>query len=292
MRSLSKMSLVVAALMASTAMVQAADMIPPPPEDDYVPEVLPHSSVGGWYIRGDIGYAHMSEEGVRYFQGPFFTGYFEQHDLEAAWFIQGGVGYQVNDWFRVDATLRYHGSSDFTGSSAPAGSPCAGFASTCSYSDNAELEASTILLANAYVDLGTINGFTAYAGAGIGGAHVKWGDLINDQTCDPGAPAGCDDEDFIHPGQDQWRFAWALHAGATYDVTCRTKVDAGYTYTRIEGGRMFGSGYGAPGSTAPGVAAGGYGYDDGLEFHSAQVGLRYSLDDSGCTPPPPPIVYK
>lgn len=288
MRSFKYLSLVAAALMASTAIVNAADLIPPP-QEDYPPEVISHGSAGGWYLRGDIGYASMDVQGVTYFQGPLNVGKFEQHDLDSTWYLQGGVGYQVTDYFRVDATLAYFGSADFDGSSAPAGSGCAGAfpASTCSYNDDMELESITMLMANAYVDLGTFSGITPYVGAGIGGAHVTWGTLLNDQTCTPADPV-CDGTDFTHPGGNQWRFAWALHAGASYDINCRMKIDGGYTFTHIEGGDMFGSGTPVGG----GAIVGGNGYDDGIKVHAGHIGLRYHLDDSACTPPPPPIVYK
>ncbi len=291
MRSLKKLSLVAAALMASSAMVQAADLIPAPVQE-YVPEVSHVSSTGGWYIRGDIGYGSMDVEDVTYFQGPLPTGSFEQHELEDNWSIQGGIGYQVNDYLRVDATLKYFGSAHFDGDSAPAGSTCAGgYGAFCDYEDDAELESMTMLMANAYVDLGTVNGFTPYVGAGIGGAHVEWGTLLNDQTCTGSADdVACSAEDFTHGGLSQWRFAWAVHAGASYDVSCRTKIDAGYTFTRIEGGRMFGDGI----NNAGVGGNGGYGFDDGIDVHEGRVGLRYSLSDAGCHNPvaPTPVVYK
>jgi len=141
-------------------------------------------------------------------------------------------------------------------------------------------------MANAYVDLGTFRGFTPYVGAGVGGAHVTYGTLLNDQTCTP-VNVACDANDFNHAGEDGWRFAWALHAGASYDINCRVKLDGGYTFTRVEGGRMFGTGI----PVAGGAAAGGDGFDGGIDIHSAHVGLRYHLDNSACYTPPP-VVYK
>lgn len=289
MRSFKKVSLVAAALMASTAMVQAADIIPGPAYDPLPPEVTPTPVAGGWYIRGDIGYASLEHEGVSYLQGGFFTGTFEEHELDSAWSIQGGIGYQVTDYLRVDGTLGYIGSSDFTGSSARRAA-CNGFADTCDYSDNSELESAKLLLANAYIDLGTVRGFTTYVGAGIGGAYVKYGDLSNDQTCDTGAPT-CNNFDFTHAGEANWRFAWAVHAGASYDLSCRTKIDAGYSYTRIGSGKMFGTGV----PIAGGAAAGGDGYDNGIDVHTGRIGLRYALSDAGCHQPvyeQPQVVYK
>ena len=292
MHSFKKISLVVAALMASSAMVQAADLIPAP-VDDLPPEVIPAAAASGWYIRGDIGYASLDHRGVNYFQGPLITGEFEQHELDSTWSIQGGIGYQVTDYFRVDGTIKYLGSSDFDGSSAPAGSACnGGYGFFCDYNDDAELESATIFMANAYVDLGTVKGFTPYLGAGIGGAKVKYGELLNDQTCTGSADdALCSSNDFTHDGEAEVRFAWALHAGASYDVSCRAKIDAGYTYTRIEGGNQFGTGV----SVAGGGPLGGNGFDEGIEVHEGRVGLRYALSDAGCHTPyeePPQVVYK
>ncbi len=298
MRSVKKLSLVVAALMASSAMVQAADLLPPPVEELPPEVVVSHGSTSGWYIRGDIGYGKFNMDDIDYFQGPLLTGDFEQKDLDGTWSIQGGIGYQVTDYLRVDATLKYFGSADFEGSSAPAGSDCtdglAPYGNFCTYDDDGELESLTLLMANAYVDLGTFKGVTPYVGAGIGGAHVSWGDLINDQTCVGSADdVDCSAQDFRHNGQSEWRFAWALHAGGSYDISCRTKIDAGYTYTRVEGGSMFGTGIGLPGSVAAGTAVGGNGFDGGFDIHEGRVGLRYALDDSNCHQPSAPVmVYK
>lgn len=314
MRSFKKMSLVAAALMASTAMVQAADLFPAPTHD-LPPEVIPAASTSGWYIRGDIGYASVDHEGVNFLQGPFFTGNFSQAELDNTFTLQGGIGYQITDYLRVDGTIKYLGSTDFTGDSASGSAvTCNGYASdpvlggpsagdpSCDFQDNAELESATLFMANAYVDLGTVNGFTPYVGGGIGAARVKYGDLLNNQTCsDPaaivpgGSGANCSDNDTIHAGETTTRFAYSLHAGASYDVNCRTKIDAGYSYTHIKGGKQFGTGVGIPNSANPGVALGGDGYDDGIDLHEGRVGLRYALSDSGCGQPThhqPQVVYK
>ena len=157
---------------------------------------------------------------MNFLQGPFFTGNFSQADLDETFSIQGGIGYQVTDYFRVDGTIKYLGESDFTGvSSTVANPPCNGFVgSTCSFQDNGELESATLFMANAYVDLGTVNGFTPYIGGGIGAARVKYGDLLNDQTCDPAAPAGCSDNDSLHGGESSTRFAYSIHAGASLSL--------------------------------------------------------------------------
>lgn len=289
MRSFKTIPMVVAALMLSSVAGNAADIIPP--IETYPPEVVPVST-SGWYIRGDIGYANLKSEGVRYFQGASQTGRFEQHELGSTWMLQGGIGYQMTDYMRADLTLGFYDGADFTGSSALAvnGGRCNNNnAILCDFQDNAELESMTVLMANAYWDLGTYQGFTPYVGAGVGGAHVSWGNLFNDETCvdTPANCAGLVNGDANHPGEDQWRFAWALHAGASYDVRCDLKIDAGYTYTSIEGGKMFAFGTGSG-------LQGTQGYDDHLHVHTAKAGLRYMI--GGCAEPVVPIesgiVYK
>lgn len=311
MRSFKKMSLVAAALMASTAMVQAADLIPAPTHD-LPPEVVPAASTSGWYIRGDIGYTSADVDSVVFQPQPGFNFQsFSRNDLDSTFSLQGGIGYQVTDYFRVDATVAYYDSIDFDGVSSSGASfdcgllsPDNAFLDTtgCSVSDRSELEATTYL-ANAYVDLGTVNGFTPYVGAGIGAARVRWSGLNNDISCDTAAGGDCiggAGEDFntaadgTHGGVSQTRFAWAVHAGGSFDLNCRTKADVGYTYTRIDGGDFFGFPQGqsalVPGGTTPGVQ----GSTGDIELHTGRVGLRYALSDAGCSQPShqPQVVYK
>ena len=299
MRSFKKLSLVAAALMASTAMVQAADLIQQAPTHDLPPEVVPSAAATGWYIRGDIGYSALDYDAdTRFLQGGTFGGVIDDGDIDETFYLQGGIGYQVTDYFRVDATLGYHNDTDTFGFSrniasvpAPGLVACinapAGGTPECLFTDEQEFDA-TVLLANAYVDLGTVNGITPYVGAGIGGAHVSYGNLSNTQTCSVAAPTdpSCVDLTDIHQGEDQWRFAYAFHAGASFDINCRLKADAGYTFTRIEGGEAFefpdGSGL-----------LGTQGFDQGIDIHTGRVGLRYALSDAGChSAPQPQVVYK
>ena len=123
------------------------------------------------------------------------------------------------------------------------------------------------LLANAYVDLGTYGSITPYLGAGIGGTQVKWDTLNN--ICRPGVAQCVND---THPGEANWRFTYALMAGASYDVTDCVAVDAGYRYRKIEGGKMFGiASLGNPGA----------GHDKGMTSHEVRVGARYKFGGCG-----------
>lgn len=258
--------------------VYAADLAPPEPVPEMPPEVTVTEATG-WYLRGDVGYGFTDLRGAKYFQGGNDNEVnFTTADLRDAFTVGGGVGYQVNSYLRTDVTLDYLAKADFHGSTR---GDC-GFDPTlsCTSRDISSLTAWT-LLANAYVDLGTYGYFTPYVGAGIGGSYVKWKNLNNLSCADNGA--GCDDE-VSHGGKGSWRFAYALMAGASIDVTCNVKADIGYRYLHIDGGDMFGY-----------ASNGGPGRDKGLNVHEARIGARYLF--GGCAPapyepPPAPIVYK
>jgi len=263
-----KFSIFSAGLLASTALVQAADLVEPPIVE-LVPEIQTYD-VGGWYLRGDIGYSHMALKGVEYYQGSAtLTGDFEKYDLGESWMLGGGIGYQVTDYMRVDLTANHHFAADFDGSSARGVTNCGTATGVCNYSDTGDL-AVTTLLANAYLDLGNYSGFTPYAGAGIGGAVVHWSSIENDETCVSGDCTGSPG-DSSHDGNGEWRFAYALHAGVSYDIRPNLKLDTGYTFTHVEGGEMF--------SFEPGNAnSGAQGFDGGIKIHTVRAGLRWSFN--------------
>ncbi len=252
------------ALMASAFSASAADYLPDPPIVE-----APAENFGGWYLRGNIGYAAISVDRISYFQGASQTGLFEIHEIDDTWMIGAGIGYQINQNFRVDWTIDYYASSTFTGSSALNVACSDGtVGAVCSYSDNGSFAATT-MLANAYVDIGNWNGFTPYVGAGIGGAYVSWGTLNNVESRVSGAVPGTFAVD-THAGQSGWRFAYALHAGASYDISANLKIDAGYSYTNISKGEMVGFG-----STSGLVGTQSYHSD--MDIHAFKLGLRYQI---------------
>jgi len=244
----------------------------PSPAYDFPPPVQErHSESGGWYLRGDINH-HWSElrgvEYITYGSGQVDPGRneFTWTDLSGAYSLGAGVGYQINRHFRTDLTVDYWFKSDFRGSTAGSSGGCDPCVSTDSSSYSALL-----LMANAYVDLGTYAGVTPYVGAGIGGARVKWGDLINE----------IDTGTFPHRGGKEWRFAWSLMAGASYCLTDSLQLDAGYRYTRINGGKMFDY-----------ASWAGPGYDGGINVHEARAGLRYAFGGPSLHCAPQQVVYE
>lgn len=254
--------------------VFAADFVEPqvveqaPPQPAYEE---PAPAYGGWYIRGDVDY-HWSKFGGGDYTtysptAPQIEGSFATGTLKSAFSAGAGVGYQINQHFRTDLTADWMSSSKFRGST---NGFCGIDQTPCSSTDTSSYSA-LLLLANAYVDIGTWHGVTPYVGAGIGGAWMKWDTLHNSD----------DDGDFYHRGGKGWRFAYALMAGASYCLTDRVKLDVGYRYSHINGGRMFD--YAVDSNVGPG-------FDRGINVHEVRGGLRYQFGNSDCAPPPEPYV--
>lgn len=275
--------LVYAAFLAGVAAPAFAADIQEPIPYEPAPVVEPEPAYNGWYIRGDAGYRWSEWRGGKYTTygcdpcNPDNTenyNVFDTGDLKGALTLGAGVGYQINNYFRTDLTADYLFDSDFTGSTTNGVDVST---DTSSYS-------AFLLLANAYADLGTYSGFTPYIGAGIGGAHVEWDNLRNTY-------GDVDDE---HKGSKNWRFAFALMAGASYCLTDKLALDGGYRYTRVQGGRMF-----EQVSTGGAVLGVGPGYDDGFDLHEVRAGLRYNFGGNrNCAQPVAyeapvePVVYK
>ncbi len=256
-----------AALFAHGA--SAADIIEAPVVEAPAPVVVEEAPAGssGWYLRGDIDYHWSEADDISYitYGPPPGTGAFTTTEIDGSWSIGAGIGYRLNDYLRTDLTVDYLTGADFTGSTSGfcGGVACTSF-DTSSYS-------ALLVLANAYVDLGTYHGFTPYIGAGIGGAHVNWDDLINDDGTNV----------TTHRGNSNMRFAYALMAGTSYCVTDNVDLDVGYRYTHIDGGRMFDYADSIPTDAFGGT---GPGYDDGIDLHEVRAGLRYSFGGArkGC----------
>lgn len=253
MSSLLKKVVAVAVMAACTAPALAADLIEPVPVEQA--PVYEAPQYGSWYIRGDVDYHKPDFRGADYITYGPGTKSFDSGELKGAFSLGGGVGYQVTNYLRTDLTFDKWFKSDFTGHTS---------CDDCASTDTSNLSA-LLLLANAYVDLGTYKGITPYIGAGIGGARVKWDDLHNN----------IDGFDTIHKGTENWRFAYAVMAGASYCLTDNLALDAGYRFSHIQGGRMFEFNGAGPG------------FDKGFNTHEVRTGLRYSFGGgaNGCSQP-------
>jgi opacity protein-like surface antigen len=204
-----------AACLLSTAAL-AADLSPPPIA--YQPQVAVVES-GGWYLRGDIGVGIMNAIDLTYLPNPLnapnnFT--FQHHSIGDTTFINGGVGYEMNNWLRFDVTAEYRSKADFNafGIYTFGGG---------TFGDNYHGELrSWVFLGNAYVDLGTWDCITPFIGAGIGGAWNQMADLVDTGIGTSGSGVG--------RNTSNWSPAYALYAGLAYNVSQNLKLELTYRY--------------------------------------------------------------
>lgn len=248
--------------MAISTSVFAADM--PAPIIEHIPEV---PAVGGWYLRGDIGYK-MYEDSKGSFSDPVIGNLrFQRNKLDDAWMFGAGVGYKFNDYFRADVTVDYETPADYTGYAVC--NPCTGGFSK----ESTKIDVWTVML-NGYVDVGTWNGLTPYVGAGVGGA---WVNTSGTTSINPGGATTRYDG-----SHSQWNLAWALMAGASYAVTPNWSIDAGYRYKNLgdaKSVKLYNVGTGQSRVT----------YKD-LTAHEIRLGVRYNFDSAPVASQP--LIYQ
>jgi opacity protein-like surface antigen len=201
-----RLSLALAALLFPGAAI-AADM----PDIGFAPPPEVQEFGSNWYLRGDVGYVWhdnpslavggVTEQDIAW--GPYKLGGVSFDDSWSAGF---GFGVKATDWLRFDLTADYRSKSDFSGNTLGT-----------TFSGSAD---SWILLANAYLDLGTWSGITPYVGAGIGAAGVT--------------PSGVNDGIVTADFDSQWAFAWGLMAGASIALSPNWAIDVGYRYVAID----------------------------------------------------------
>jgi opacity protein-like surface antigen len=267
-----------AAVLLGMPAAHAADLGPPPPPCSMTPLAPgcapPVAEFSGWYLRGDIGMSNQSVSSLdnvgvnagATVSTPFLT-------FDSAPIFDIGIGYQVNNWLRFDATAEYRANAHFHGQqvlSAP------GIILPDDYNASKN---EWLFLANAYIDLGTWWGVTPFVGAGIGGSYntIKsftdvgatqvFGNTILSTTY--GADAS------------KWNFAWAAYAGLSYQVSPTFAVEMSYRYLSL-----------GDATTGPTNSFDGVTVVNGTPFvfkdltsQDVRIGFRWLFAE----PPPPPL---
>ena len=208
-----------ASLLSSAAF--AADMAIAPPPPMYAPPPVVED-FGGWYLRGDIGFSNQRVSRLNNVLDATYTTSSQNLGFNTAGIFGLGAGYRFNNWLRADVTGEYRGNSQFFGKDVltfPGG-----FNTDTYHATKSEW----VVLANAYVDLGTWWCMTPFIGAGVGGARVS----INNFTDQSITNAGLGAQPGLAFGDNvsKWNFAWALHAGVAYKVTPNFTVELAYRY--------------------------------------------------------------
>jgi opacity protein-like surface antigen len=256
-----------AAFAADMPIMPAPAYAPPPPQE-----------FSGWYLRGDVG---MTNQSIKSLNNPdpanvLFTQTGVGFDSSPLFDL--GVGYQFNNWFRVDVTGQYRGRANFHGSQFT--TAFAGSALVDNYSGS---KSETVVMANGYVDLGTWWCVTPYIGAGVGASYNRISDFRDDgfgNTFGVARPVS-----FVYASDaGKWNFAWALHAGLGYKVTPNATVELGYSYMNL------GDATTGVNSNFAGTATAQYPWTmHDITSHDLKLGVRWNLDSAPVYAPPPLI---
>lgn len=227
----------------------AADL-DPPIYADQAPEYTPVEVGSGWYLRGDVGYQFEGAyDDERSLDRDYRLGSVDLDQSEDYFTGSLGFGYHFTDYLRADVNGGY-----IPGNEADIGYDDGGNRAEGELSNDAWYG-----MANVYVDLGTIAGFTPYVGAGAGVLANKWewkGDYDLDGD-DPHRDGGSD---------RGTAFAYALNAGVAYRVADNFSVDLGYQYVA------------SPDAEYVDVTdPESFESREGLDFHQVRLGLRYDL---------------
>jgi len=217
MRSVKSFIAAGAATLLSSAAFAADMAIAPPP---YAAPVV--EDFGGWYLRGDIGFSNQRVDRLNNANDVTLTSSIQNNNFNTAGIFGLGVGYRVNNWFRADVTGEWRGNSQFHGTDRityPGGVGIDTYNGT---------KNEWVVLANAYVDLGTWWCITPFIGAGVGGARVAINGFTDAGIANNGGGAlpGLAYADNV----SKWNLAWAVHAGLAYKVSPNFTVELAYRY--------------------------------------------------------------
>jgi opacity protein-like surface antigen len=244
-RSLVGALALLAAMAASAA--TAADLgLPPLPEE--APPVDDRVEFGtGWYIRGDLAYARDSLPNI----GELGT--YPNASPRNTFSMGLGGGYKFTNWFRTDLTADFRQPLRSTD------------VATRADVSGGRWDA----LANGYIDLGTWWGFTPYVGAGVGGAWGRAKITTYDAaiSCTNGGTVLC-----FH-SRTPVALAWALMAGAAYEIMPHFYLDIGYRYLNL-GSYSFWD----PSEQASITAFTGNAATARSQVQEIRLGLRYLID--------------
>ncbi len=258
-------------LVFATGAARAADYPQPPPAPPpYIPPPPQQECCDSWYLRGFVGIGLNGNYQLDYQQNAANSSNFafDSSSIANTMFLGAGLGYELNNWLRLEATAEYRAKARVYafGHYTNGG----GF-----FLDTYEGNLSSwVFLANAFVDLGTWDCWTPFVGVGIGGAYNTLSDFTDINPSVAGFGIG--------RNPSQWNLAWALYAGVSYNVSKNFKIDLTYRYLNY-------------GSITDTVDCYGGCNPDSFKFkdlysNDIMLGLRWTCCDTA--PPPPRYVYQ
>ena len=260
-----KLSALIGAALLATPLAGALAADYPEP---YVPVDIGHQ----WYLRGDIG---MAAQHLRTLDHVLFATatdfvWLDRGNFDAAPTFGLGVGFRHNDRLRFDLTGQYRGKASFS--------------ALDQFFNETDVETQTndytgkksefLFLANGYYDFAAWHGIIPYVGAGVG---VSYNMISNFRDTNVIAGGG----GYAGTG-GKLNLAWALHAGASMQVTDALTIDLGYSFISL-GDAQTGILYNLDGTCTACQPM----YFRGLTSHDLKLGVRWAFDHNNY-----PIVAK
>jgi hypothetical protein len=238
-------------------------MLPPAPSLESLTMRGRFDAEAGAYLRADAGLGLMRARSAASTFGanvPAFA--YDGAQLGHATALGLGAGYQFNEYIRADVTGEYRASASYAARASYIDPTICGLA-RCSDAYAGAFR-SAVVMANGYGEIGSWFDVTPFVGLGLGVAHTM--------SAPVSLSAGNGHGVGLSPGAAQTRLAFALMAGASWDLTPRLKVEVGYRYMNL------GSGQNGPiACVAAAGACVGQVQQIGLASHDLRIGLRYAL---------------
>ena len=264
-----------------SSMAFAADMAIAPPPMSYAPPV----DFGGWYLRGDIGMSNQSFGSLHSrlidAVNTNFPGSLQNHGFgfDSSTTFDIGVGYQFNNWFRVDITGEWRGKANLHGSqNLPSGSAFALANQQVGVDNYSGSKSEAVFMANAYIDLGTWWCVTPFIGAGIGTSYNRISGFRDDGfTFTNGVLSN---STFYGDDAGKWNFAWAVYAGLSYQVTHNVSIELAYRYISL------GNGMTGPTRAFDGSVVADPFILKNITSNDIKLGVRWSLESAPVYAPP------
>lgn len=232
--------MLIAGAVFSCATANAADL-PPAPRLPAPPP--PVSDFAGWYLRGDVGLGlNATAPELQDLPDPIVTGIangflshaasqsFNNTTLSSSGMVDVGLGYQFNDWLRVDGTVEYRGGANLQSLFALTDPASPAFGGPLQYADFYRANVSSVIgLVNGYLNLPSWYGISPFIGAGVGVASNSVSGFTDQgfgyaDFTSLGATGG------YFSNASKTSFAWALMAGLDFTITPNLKLEFGYRY--------------------------------------------------------------
>ena len=296
MTSLQAFAVAALVLVAGGGLAQAVDL---PPVPTLPAAEASFDGFSGWYLRGDLGVGietlpKLGAASVPIAAGvplrlllPFAVSSFSDTTLSPSGTVDAGVGYVINPWLRMDATLEYRFGGRFRSTYAIDDPATGGLIRSA---DRLGADGSSIVaLVNGYVDLGAYWGVTPFIGVGIGVADNAVSGVWDRGFAFTRSAAIIPLGGFFS-NASRTNFSWALTAGFDYDITPGLKLEVSYRYLNlgtiaVGGLRCF------PGAQAClGGASGGASSRNAFASNDLRIGLIWLISE--LQPAPKPVVAR